>query len=70
MDTQLQGYIEQVFRRYDRDNNGWLDIRELAGFVNEVLGLAGSQNRNMDQQQIFAIAGNMDKNRDGRITKI
>ena len=49
MDTQLQRYIDQAFIKYDRDRNGFLDINELSGFVNEVFALSG-QSRRLTQQ--------------------
>ena len=61
--------MDQVFARYDGDRNGWLNIQELAGFTNEVLRMSGSS-RVLSQQEILAIGGNMDRNRDGRITKM
>ena len=69
MDTKLQQYVEQVFARYDRDRSGCLNVNEIAGFINEVMSLSGYPT-NLNQQQIFAIAGNMDINKDGRIAKM
>ena len=69
MDTQLQKYVDQVFMKYDRDRNGWLNINEIYGFFNEVLALSG-QNRMLSQQEAMNIARNMDRNGDGRIVKI
>jgi hypothetical protein len=69
MDTKLQQYVESAFARYDRDRSGCLNANEIAAFINEVMAASGYPT-NLTQQQIYAIAGNMDINGDGRIAKM
>lgn len=69
MDTKLQQYVDQVFVRYDRDRNGWLNINEIGGFMNEVMSMSGQPNM-LTPQRVASIAQGMDINRDGRIAKI
>lgn len=49
MDTQLQGYVDTVFAKYDVDRSGFLDGREASLFFNDTLALSG-QNKRLSQQ--------------------
>jgi len=40
-DNQLKAYIDQIFSKYDRDNSGSLDARELASFFNDLFQMMG-----------------------------
>ena len=44
-DDQLRGYIDSVFRDFDRDNSGSLDVNELANFFNAVFMKMGDPTR-------------------------
>ena len=71
MDLQLQRYVDEAFLRYDRDRNGYLTLNELVPFFNELMPQIGHTNRRFGHyNDIFSIAGNMDKNGDGRIGKL
>ena len=68
-DDQLRMYIDQIFVRYDRDNSGSLDARELAGFFNDLFQTMGYTMRVNEQQAAMAIRS-IDKNSDGRASKM
>lgn len=68
-DSALQNYIDQIFQKYDRDNSGSLDANELALFFNDVFQLMGDPRR-VDQNQARQALMAIDKNNDGRASKL
>lgn len=44
-DNQLKAYIDQIFSKYDKDNSGSLDPRELSFFFNDLFQLMGYPTR-------------------------
>ena len=67
-DHQLQGYIDQVFARYDRNYSGALDANSLYLFFNDIFAMTGSPYR-INQQQALAAMRVIDKNGDGQASK-
>ena len=68
-DALLQQYVDQVFAIYDRDRSGSLDVRELAGFFNDIFAKMGDPRR-LNQQQATAALQAIDRNNDGRANKM
>ena len=68
-DSTLQSYIDQIFMKYDRDRSGTLDAAELAAFFNDIFQLMGQPTR-INQQQAMAALMQIDKNNDGKASKI
>ena len=69
MDTQLMKYVDQVFLKYDFDRSGFLTLNEIGNFFNECLANSG-QSRRVTQQEAIQYMMNMDRNMDGRISKL
>lgn len=69
MDNKLVNYVDQVFMRYDTDRSGFLSLNEIAGFFNECLANSGSSRR-VTQSEAIQYMQNIDKNMDGRVTKL
>lgn len=61
-DRQLYKIVENLFKKYDKDNSDSLDINELRGVLIELTGL----NDPASAQQFFKA---MDTNGDGKISK-
>jgi Ca2+-binding EF-hand superfamily protein len=68
-DQQLIQYIDQVFQRYDRDCSGGLDAAELANFFADLYRMMGF-NVQISYQQASQALAQIDKNFDGRASKI
>ncbi len=68
-DQQLRNYIDQIFLRYDRDNSGTLEPNELGGFFNDIFAMMGDPRR-VNQLQAMQALQSIDKNCDGRASKM
>ena len=67
-DQQLQQYVNQSFRTYDRDGTGTLNQQELANFFNDVFRAAGL-NRTVTLGDVQSALRSIDVNNDGQTTK-
>lgn len=68
-DNQLRQYIDMIFSKYDRDNSGSLDARELAGFFNDLFAMM-KYNMVVNDAQAMQAIRSIDKNNDGRASKM
>lgn len=68
-DNLLRQYVDEVFNVYDRDRSGTLNAQELSGFFNDVFAKMGDPRR-LNQQQAFAALSAIDRNSDGRASKM
>lgn len=67
-DFQLQGYVDQVFMRYDLNYSGTLDVNELGLFFNDIFGMMNFNYR-LNHQQAYQFMMQVDRNMDGRANK-
>lgn len=68
MQGQVQQVVEEVFPTYDRDHSGYLDIKELSGFLTSALKKLGINATVTDQQAETALRV-IDRNSDKQVTK-
>jgi len=67
-DTSLKHTIDQLFRRYDKDNNGtleWNEVSEMLSDVFKVLKL----HRSVTSDDVRRFSKTVDANGDGKISK-
>lgn len=67
-DLTLQQYIDEVWRVYDGDKNGTLDINELHWFLNDLCARVGDSRR-YSANEVTSIFKEADVNKDSRIDK-
>lgn len=67
-DEMLKSYIESVFRKYDTDNNGSLDVSEMTQFFNELFQKLGI-NTTITQAQAMEAIRSIDDNSDGMVDR-
>ena len=67
-DQQLKTYIDQVFKKYDKNNSGGLDTNELAQFFNDIFAMTNNSTRVNSQQAMDAMRS-IDQNGDGVASK-
>ena len=66
-DDQIRGAVINLFKKYDRDNSGYVEGGEAPKMCNDLARELGSS-QNYSKEQIDAILQNIDRNMDGRIT--
>lgn len=68
-DNTLRQYVDEIFLVYDKDRSNTLEVQELAGFFNDVFAKMGDPRR-INQQQAMQALASIDRNQDGRATKM
>ena len=67
-DQMLKSYIDQIFNKYDADNNGTLDTQEMTNFFNDLFRSLNIQLTVTEQQSQEAIRS-IDTNFDGKVDR-
>ena len=67
-DDQIRGAVINLFKKYDKDNSGFVEGNEAPNMCNDLAKELGSS-KNYSKEQIDAIHKTIDRNMDGRITK-
>ena len=60
--------VDQIFKRYDRDNSGVLDRKQLADFFNEVFRLLKIP-MTITSEKAYLAMKMVDKDKDGKASK-
>lgn len=68
-EDQLRQAIDAVFNKYDTDKSNTLDNSELKNVIRDAFGHLGA-NRDVTDQDIKKFLGAVDRNNDGKVTKI
>ena len=67
-DEMLKSYINTIFSRYDTDNSGTLDQREMTAFFNDLFKALNINMTITDQDSMNAIRS-IDKDGDGSVNR-
>ena len=67
-DDQIRNAVIGLFKKYDRDNSGYVEGNEIYQMFND-LGRELSFKKNYSNQDIDNILKSIDRNQDGRVTK-
>ena len=67
-DEQLRSAVDNVFKQFDRDNSGTLEIAEVAALINAALSNMNAK-RQSTQEEVMGLIKAVDKNNDGKIAK-
>ena len=67
-DDQIRGAVINLFAKYDKDNSGFVDGKEINAMCND-LGKELGRSQAYENGQIESILKTIDRNMDGRITK-
>ncbi len=68
-DSQLRDAVDLVFNQFDTDGSGTLDPSEVRNLINAALKQMNA-GRQADQSEVDALIKAVDKNSDGKITKM
>ena len=68
-DEQLRQAIDGVFSKYDKDKSNTLDYGELKDVITDAFKQLGAT-RNVNEADVKKFVGAVDKNNDGKITKM
>jgi hypothetical protein len=68
MDSQVQSVVDELFPLYDKDHSGFLETKELSGFLTQALKRLGVNATVTDSQAEQAIKV-IDKNSDRQVNK-
>ena len=69
VDQTLMPTVEDLWKNYDTDGNGYLDKNETKAFVRETLGAAGMSSNDFTQEQFDEVWVTIDTDKSGRIEK-
>lgn len=67
-DQMLRSYIDQIFTKYDVDNSGSLDSREMTFFFNDLFQSL-NMNIQVNEQQATEAIQSIDQNYDGKVDR-
>jgi len=67
-ERQLRDAIDDIFRKYDKDSNGFLDFSEVKVIIMDAFKSMNAQ-RNISDSDVKKFLGIVDRNSDGRISK-
>jgi Ca2+-binding EF-hand superfamily protein len=68
-EDQLRQAIDAVFNKYDTDKSNTLDNSELKNVIRDTFGQLGAH-REVTDEDIKKFLGAVDRNSDGKVTKI
>ena len=66
-DDQIRNAVLNLFKKYDRDQTGFVENRELNAMCNDLARELGSK-RNFSNEEINSVLNTLDKNQDGKVT--
>ena len=66
-DDQIRNAVLNLFKKYDRDQTGYVENRELNAMCNDLARELGSK-RNFSNEEINYVLNTLDKNQDGKVT--
>jgi Ca2+-binding EF-hand superfamily protein len=64
--AQIEKAVDEVFAKYDKDHNGYLDRNEIYSMLDESHKRMGKEPKNT-MEEVKKFIGESDKNSDGRI---
>lgn len=67
-DEQIRQAVINLFKKYDKDNTGYIDKGEVPQMLND-LGNQLASKKQMPPEQIKLILSEVDRNQDGKLTK-
>lgn len=67
-DEQLRQAIDAIFNKYDADNSGTLEDKEIFCLISDAFKSLG-RNKEVGAQQVSQFIAAIDKNGDGKIAK-
>lgn len=67
-DDQIRGAVINLFKRYDKDNSGYVEKSEITNLCNDLQRELNSK-KQFTKDQVEDILNSLDKNQDGRVTK-
>lgn len=66
-DDQIRAAVINLFKKYDRDNSGYIERAEIDGLCND-LGKELSSKKNFTNEEIRHVLSTIDANQDGKLT--
>jgi Ca2+-binding EF-hand superfamily protein len=67
-DDQIRAAVISLFKKYDKDNSGYVESAEINSMCNDLAKELGSK-QHYSPNQINSILSTLDRNQDGRVTK-
>lgn len=67
-DDQIRAAVISLFKKYDKDNSGYVESAEVNNICNDLAKELGSKQQ-YSPNQINSILSTLDRNQDGRVTK-
>lgn len=67
-DDQIRGAVIALFKKYDKDNSGYIDQAEVPKMCTD-LAQELQFKKNYTQQQILDVLKSMDHNQDGKVSR-
>lgn len=67
-DDQIRAAVISLFKKYDKDNSGYVESAEVNNMCNDLAKELGSKQQ-YSPNQINSILSTLDRNQDGRVTK-
>ena len=66
-DEQIRQAVINLFKKYDKDNSGYIEAPEIGPLCND-LGKYLSSKKQFTNEQINQVLSTIDKNQDGRLS--
>lgn len=66
-DDQIRQAVANLFKKYDKDNSGYIEAGEINPLCND-LGKELASKKQYSNEQINQILSTIDRNQDGRLT--
>lgn len=67
-DDQIRAAVISLFKKYDKDNSGYVESAEVNNMCNDLAKELGSKQQ-YSPNQINSVLSTLDRNQDGRVTK-
>lgn len=67
-DDQIRAAVISLFKKYDKDNSGYVEHAEVNNMCNDLAKELGSKQQ-YSPNQINSVLSTLDRNQDGRVTK-
>ena len=66
-DDQIRGAVINLFKKYDKNNSGYVDAAQVNAMCND-LARELSSKKNYTNEEITSVLSTLDRNQDGKIT--
>ena len=66
-DDQIRGAVINLFKKYDKNNSGYVDAAQVNAMCND-LACELSSKKNYTNEEITSVLSTLDRNQDGKIT--